>query len=149
MKLEEEIKQTRPIGGTGKAILNVLVTADRISNRTNAALKPYGISKEQYNVLRILRGQRQQPCSLQTVSERMISQTSNASRLIDKLAVRGLVARSQCPTNRRKVDLVITGSGLELLQEANRSLMDASSQYGDLSETELDQLNGLLDKLRG
>ena len=149
MRLEDEIKQTKPIGGVSKAILNVLVTADRISSRTNSVLKPFGISKEQYNVLRILRGQRGKPCPLQTISERMISQSSNASRLVDKLVAKSLVERTTCPTNRRQLDLVITAAGLNLLERADGEMSSAASQYGDLTDQEAIDLNNLLDKLRG
>ena len=117
MRIEDEIQQSKSISGKGKAIINVLVTADRISSRINGALKPLGISKEQYNVLRILRGQSPIPCALQVVSGRMISQSSNASRLVDKLVSRGLVERRLCESNRRKVDILITEPGLDLLAQ--------------------------------
>ncbi len=85
MHLEDEIKQADFADDFLKAVLNILVTADRISSATNAALKPFGVSKEQFNVLRILRGQHPDPSSLQLISERMISKSSNATRLVEKL----------------------------------------------------------------
>lgn len=137
------------MSGKGKAIINVLVTADRISSRINGALKPLGISKEQYNVLRILRGQRPNPCALQVVSERMISQSSNASRLVDKLVSRGLVERRLCECNRRRVDILITEPGLHLLAGADEKLAVLDDGYGPITNKEAETLSALLDKLRG
>ena len=149
MTLEEEIKQDHFPTGIGKAILNILVTADRISSRTNTLLKPYGISKEQFNVLRILRGQYPKPSPLQLISERMISKSSNATRLVEKLRTKGMVERCLCPTHRRKVDIVITRQGLDLLDAIDKE--QRMDRYWDdnLTEDEARELNRLLDKLRG
>ena len=149
MKLEHEIKQDQFPTALSKAILNILVTADRISSATNATLKPFGVSKEQFNVLRILRGQYPKPSTLQLISERMISKSSNATRLVEKLRTRGLVERCLCPTNRRKVDIVITQQGLDLLDAIDANDMLRSLWEGRITEEEAGELNRILDKLRG
>jgi len=81
------------------------------------ALKPYDVSLQQFNVLRILRGQKGTPANLSTIQERMVSKMSNTTRLVDKLIRKELVVRVTCPTNRRKVDISITPAGLKLLEE--------------------------------
>ena len=149
MTLEEEIKQDHFPKEIGKAILNILVTADRISGRTNTLLKPYGISKEQFNVLRILRGQFPRPSPLQLISERMISKSSNATRLVEKLRTKGLVERCLCPTNRRKVDILITQQGLDLLDAIDKEQQMDRYWDDNITQDEARELNRILDKLRG
>ena len=148
MRIEDEIKQTEFTDDFMKAVLNILVTADRLSSLTNAALKPFGVSKEQFNVLRILRGQHPNPSSLQLISERMISKSSNATRLVEKLRQKGYVERSLCPTNRRKVDILITKKGLDALEEMDPVVRSSSDDLRTLTKAESHELNRLLDKMR-
>ncbi len=148
MRIEDEIKQTEFTDDFMKAVLNILVTADRISSMANAALKPFGVSKEQFNVLRILRGQHPNPSSLQLISERMISKSSNATRLVEKLRQKGYVERSLCPTNRRKVDILITKKGLDALEEMDPMVRSSSDDLRTLTKAESHELNRLLDKMR-
>ena len=148
MRIEDEIKQTEFTDDFMKAVLNILVTADRLSSLTNAALKPFGVSKEQFNVLRILRGQHPNPSSLQLISERMISKSSNATRLVEKLRQKGYVERSLCPTNRRKVDILITKKGLDTLKELDPVVRSSSDDLRTLTKAESRELNRLLDKMR-
>ena len=148
MRIEDEIKQTSFADDFLKAVLNILVTADRLSSLTNAALKPFGVSKEQFNVLRILRGQHPNPSSLQLISERMISKSSNATRLVEKLRQKGYVERSLCPTNRRKVDILITKKGLDALEEMDPVVRSSSDDLRTLTKAESHELNRLLDKMR-
>ena len=150
MKLEKEIKHEHFENEFLKAVLNIMVTADKLSTMTNAALKPFGISKEQFNVLRILRGQYPTPCTIQQITERMISKSSNATRLVEKLRVKELVERVQCLDDRRKVDVVITKKGLELLETVDPVVRESSSQLeSNITNVEAIALNRLLDKLRG
>ncbi len=148
MKLEDEIKQARFDDDFLKAILNILVTADRISSATNATLRPFGVSKEQYNVLRILRGQHPNPATLQLISERMISQSSNATRLVEKLRTKGFVERSLCATNRRKVDILITKKGLDVLEEVDPLVVASGNRMRTITDEEARTLNKILDKMR-
>lgn len=148
MKIEEEIIQTEFTDDFFKAILNILVTADRISSMTNARLKPYDLSKEQYNVLRILRGQYPNPSTLQLITQRMISKSSNATRLVEKLRLKDLVERCACPTNRRKIDILITQKGLDLLEKLDPIVTESSNQLRQITNKEAQELNRILDKLR-
>ncbi len=131
-----------------KAILNIFLTADRLSHATNATLKPFGISKEQFNVLRILRGQSPNPASLQLVSERMISQSSNATRLVEKLRQKGFVERNQCDADRRQIDILITDKGKRLLKEVDPLVKASGEQMRKLNQKESRELNRLLEKMR-
>ena len=149
MRLEDEIKMEKFDDEFLKATLNVLVTADRISSATNAVLKPYGISKEQYNVLRILRGQHPNVSPLHLISDRMITKSSNATRLVEKLRQKGLVEREICPSNRRQVEISITDAGLKLLDTMDPDVRSSTEQLNRLSDRESRELNRLLDKLRG
>ncbi len=148
MSLEDDLKQTHFENAFLKAILNILVTADRISSATNATLKPFGLSKEQFNVLRILRGQYPNPAPLQRISERMISRSSNATRLVEKLRLKGLVERTPCLTNRRKVDIIITQKGLDLLQELDPLVKASSHSMQRITDAEAVELNRILEKMR-
>ena len=149
MKIEDEIKQKRFDSEFQKAVLNVKVTASWLSGITNNTLKPFGISAEQYNVLRILRGQYPKPSSLNTISERMVDKMSNATRLVEKLRKGDLVTREICPSNRRKVDILITQKGLDLLAELDPVMRDALKESQQVSNQELELLNSILDKMRG
>ena len=90
------------------------------------------------------------PATVKLLTERMLDKMSNASRLVDKLKEKGLVDRRECPTDRRRVDILITERGLNLLQEASTAVeQDVEATFDQLSSDEADQLSMLLDKLRG
>ncbi len=149
MKLEEEIKQEHFKNTFYKAILNIRLTESWLSNQVNQTLKPFGLSQEQYNVLRILKGQYPKPSPLQLISERMVNRMSNATRLVEKLRQGGLVTRQECPGNRRKVDILITNKGQDVLDQVKPHLESTIDQMKNLSIEEAEQLNDLLDKFRG
>ena len=148
IKLEHEIKQERFKDESEKAVINVLVTADRVSSRISSLLKPFGVSSEQYNVLRILRGQYPNPSTLSLITERMISKTSNSTRLVEKLRQKKLVERNQCDENRRRVDILITRQGLALLEELDPIMDESNRRMRTLTVEETKELNRLLDKMR-
>lgn len=101
-------------------------------NHHRLLLKPHGISPEQFNILRILRGQKGKPIALRDISNRMIDKNSNTSRLVDKLLDKGLVQREACPADRRRVDIVLTASGQQIT-EALKNIMDQEmSSLGDV-----------------
>lgn len=148
MKIEEEIKQIKFEDSFHKVVLNIRFTGNWLYNTISRVLKPYGISEEQYNVLRILKGQHPQPSPLQLISERMINRMSNATRLVEKLRRQGLVSREVCPKNRRKVDILITEQGLNLLKEIKPKLDQEMQKVNTITLKEAEQLNRLLDKIR-
>ena len=148
-KIEEAIKQAQFKDVYNKAVVNLLYTHSYLVGFQTSVLKPQDISPEQYNVLRILRGQQGKPATIAAIQERMLNTMSNASRLVDKLKTKDLVKREECPENRRKVDVLITDKGLRLLDLLEPQIAILNKKVIHLEEAELDLLNGLLDKLRG
>lgn len=148
MRIEEEIKQERFANDHQKAIINIVFTAGWINGESNSVLKPFGISIQQYNILRILRGQKGNPISVNNLIDRMLDKSSNASRLVEKLRQRGYVDRKTCEYDRRQVDVFITQAGLDFLEELIPAF-DAMHHASNLTEEEASQLSDLLDKMRG
>lgn len=132
-----------------KTLLNVMYTQNVISERFNEILKPFDLSPEQFNVLRILRGQKGNPVNMCTIQERMIAKTSNTTRLVDKLLLKDLVIREICPENRRKMEITITEKGLQLLSQLDPIVNEHEETFAkNLSISELELLNELLEKFR-
>lgn len=128
-----------------KAMLNIKYTAGWLDQVGAEILKPFNISEQQYNILRILRGANKE-ITVTQVKERMIQKSPNATRLMDKLCEKKLIDRSRCENDRRVVFVKITKKGLDLLDRINMSDFD---QYANrLTEEEAALLNQLLDKLR-
>lgn len=149
MILEKEIKQTRFVSSVQKAVLNILFTSNWISGLASKMLKPFGISPQQYNVLRILRGSAPEKLMLADISSRMIDKMSNATRLVEKLKQKSLCTRELNEQNRRKVTIGITEKGLQLLLEIEEVMKQQHHAFNEkLSVEEAETLNQLLEKLR-
>ncbi|MFD0862576.1 MarR family winged helix-turn-helix transcriptional regulator [Sungkyunkwania multivorans] len=148
MTIEEAIKATKPMDIHTKTIINLMYTSNFVVDKITEVLKEYDLSMQQYNVLRILRGQRGKPANLSTIQERMVNRMSNTTRLVDKLIAKKLVNRITCPTNRRKVEITITKNGLELLNTLEIIEGLNKQMLTDLSREEMETLNTLLDKLK-
>ena len=132
-----------------RTVLNIMYTQNVLSERFNEILKAYDLSPEQFNVLRILKGENGKPTNMCVIQERMIAKTSNTTRLVDKLLLKELVTREICPDNRRKMEIAITEKGLELLAELNPKVeCHESALSQNLTTEELEQLNYLLEKFR-
>lgn len=128
-----------------KALINIIYTANWISSHQNEFFKPYGISPQQFNILRILRGAGE-AIKVQTIKERMIERAPNATRLMDKLCDKNLIQRLPCPGDRRVVHIEITKKGLALLKDIDKNFKEDLLE--NLTEEEAIQLSGLLDKIR-
>ena len=128
-----------------KALINVMYTAHWISNHLNVFFKPFDLSPQQYNILRILRGA-EGPIPTQIVKERMIDRAPNATRLMDKLCAKGLMRRKACAEDRRVVHVEITKAGLALLDKIGSD--PNTHLLKNLSQAEAKQLSALLDKIR-
>ncbi len=149
MKIEAIIKSNVSLSDAKKVILNILYTQNVVNDNFSELLKPYDLSGEQYNVLRILRGQKGCPANMCIIQERMLAKSSNTTRLIDKLLVKELVTREVCPDNRRKMEVLITQKGLDILAELDPKVEQHEHQFADnLNAEELIQLNFLLEKYR-
>lgn len=149
MKIEDVIKSTAPMENSKKIILNIMYTQNILAEKFNEILKPYDISGEQYNVLRILRGQKGSPANMCVIQERMLAKTSNTTRLVDKLLLKELVTREVCPVNRRKIEVAITRKGLDVLKELDPKVRDHEETFSkNLNEEEIVVLDQLLEKYR-
>lgn len=149
MKIEDVIKTKISLEDSTKIILNVLYTQSVLTENMNEILKPYEISGEQYNVLRILRGQKGSPANMCMIQERMLAKTSNTTRLVDKLLLKNLVTRNVCPANRRKIEVLITQKGLDMLHELAPKILEHELSFSkNLDTEELENLNHLLEKYR-
>lgn len=149
MKIEDVIKTNVEMEISKKAVLNIIYTQNVITEHFNEILKPYDLSGEQYNVLRILRGQKGCPANMCLIQERMLAKTSNTTRLVDKLLLKELVTREVCPENRRKIEVLITQKGLAVLSELDPKITENENKFSNnLSNNELEQLNELLEKFR-
>lgn len=149
MKIEEIIKSTVPMDNSKKIILNVLYTQNVLTENFNEILKPYDLSSEQYNVLRILRGQKGNPINMCMIQERMLAKTSNTTRLVDKLLLKEYVSRDVCAENRRKIEVLITQKGLDVLEELDPKVTAHEEFFSkNLNEEEIILLNQLLEKFR-
>ena len=127
-----------------------MFTGGWLNARTCQALKPYKLSHQQYNVLRILRGAPGHSANLCEIRARMLDRMSNATRLVEKLRLKGLLTRETCADNRRKVDIRLTDKGLQLLAVLDDTLNGLhDGRARQLTDAEAAQLNALLDKMRG
>ena len=148
--IEEEIKQKKFPNIYTKTDVNLLFTSGWLQNNYARFFKNYGISQQQFNVLRILRGQHPKEVMLSQITERMIDKMSNATRLVEKLRQKGLVTRELNNESRRKVDINITTKGLKLLEEIDEVMYAQvpPPHFSNVTKQELEQLNLILDKIR-
>jgi len=149
MKIEEIIKTKAPLLQSKKLMLNITYTHSVVTDKFNELLKPLDLSSEQFNVLRILRGQKGNPANMSVIQERMLTKNSNTTRLIDKLLLKDLVTRDVCAQNRRKIEIMITQKGLDTLALLDPMVEAHENMYANnLSSDEMDTLNNLLEKYR-
>lgn len=149
MKIEEAIQQKQFKSEFIKADINIMYTCSWLSLIKKQLLSDFKISWQQFNLLRILKGQFPNPSPLKNLSERMIDRTSNTSRLVDKLVDKGFAERSVCPDDRRRVDIIISQKGIDLVDEASKVIEGGlTTIMKRLTEEEATTLNDLLDKVR-
>ncbi len=148
MKSEEALSQENFSCEQEKAFVNIVYTANTFYLQEVKRLKPHGISPEQYNVLRILRGSHPRKMNLLDISRRMLDRNSNATRLVEKLRMKGLVDRKPSDKDRRQVEICITNEGLNLLKLLDRDSLIWGNKNRELAETEAEILNKLLEKMR-
>ena len=147
-ELENILNSTSNLADSKATVISIFHINTIIKDALLHKLKPYELSVEQYNVLRILRGQKGNPLNLQDIQKRMINKMSNTTRLVDKLLKKDFVKRSICENNRRKVEILITKNGLDTLKQLDQQITDTEERItSSLSEIEIKQLNKLLLKL--
>ena len=149
MKFEEEIKQKKFASLGQKAFLNLVFTSNYLQGKMRDYLKPYGLTLQQYNVLRILRGRYPEAANPSEIKSVMLDKNPDLTRLCDRLVMNGWISREIDNSNRRKVQIVINQAGLDMLSAMDESVRDISEKLDVLSDEENIILSDLLDKMRG
>lgn len=148
MEIEKAIRQKKFKDPYERALVNLLYTSSRVEYAQTAVFRDYGLSMQQYNILRILKGRFPEPITVNMLIERMIDKSSNASRIVEKLRLKGFAERKVSPDDRRRVDIFITEKGEDILAQATEALYDLHDRARSLSDEEADTLNALLNKMR-
>lgn len=149
MRLEEEIKQPKFKSEHQKSLINLMYTYNQLISQMNDYFKKHDLTRQQYNVLRILRGQNKKPVTVNLIKERMLDKMSDASRIIQRLKTKDLVECHQDVEDRRALAVVISKKGLDLLETIDKETGGFESFTKKLTEDEAKQFNELLDKVRG
>jgi DNA-binding MarR family transcriptional regulator len=149
LKIEQAIKQKKFESDAQKAYLNILYTASWLQSESRDLYKKHGITSQQYNVLRILRGQYPNHANPKYIKDVMLDKNPDLTRLCDRLLKLGLIARAACPENRRKMNIGITEQGLALLEKIDPEVSNYFEQIAGQGQVNFALLSDLLDSMRG
>ncbi len=148
MRLEQEINQTREFKSSRqKLMVNIFFTNSWLQGEVKKFLKPFDITTQQYNILRILRGA-EKPISTSIIRERMLDKMSDTTRMINRMIKKSWVSKVTCLSDKRLVDVQITSIGLSLLENIDKEMQSFQAKLDSLDHKEIDTINELLDKLR-
>lgn len=148
MGIQEEIKQKGFRSSFQKAFINIIYTNNWLQEQVRSMLSGEGLTNQQFNVLRILRGSHPEPLSTLQIRERMLDKMSDTSRIVDRLMKKDFVTKITCPTDKRLVDVCITDLGLEKLAQIDKKEVLIDQSLHNLSPEEAETLSQLLDKIR-
>lgn len=149
MDIKSAIKQKAPFRSAHhKAFVNLMFTHGWIITRSNAFFKAHGITRQQYNILRILNGSKK-PLTTSNIRDRLLDKMSDTTRVIDRMIKRGLVQKKTNTEDRRLVDITMTNEGQKILNDVDKKAEDMDKILGNLTIAEAEQLSDLLDKCRG
>lgn len=149
MKLEDELKQTKPFKNEmQKLVLNISVTSSWLNSIISEKLKPFDLTPPQYNVLRILKGKHPDCYCNQEITQRMIDKSSNATRIVDKLVEKKLATRSEDKGDRRLVNIKITDKGIKLLNDIDKTPYSDNTKIKSFNTEKAKLMNEWLDELR-
>jgi DNA-binding MarR family transcriptional regulator len=149
MRIEDEIQSTKFEDNYQKVVINVAYTSGWLNNLIKPEFEKFNLTQQQFNILRILRGQYPKPATVNLLKERMIDKMSDASRIVDRLIQKGLVSRCTNKSDRRAVDIRISDEGLTVLSQMDIEVRSKEYLKNNLTEEEAAKLSDLLDKLRG
>ena len=149
MRIDDEIQSTNFEDSYHKAVINIAYTQGWLANALRCQFERHKLTPQQFNVLRILRGQYPSPATVNLIKERMLDKMSDASRIVDRLVQKGLVSRCTNNKDRRAVDIRISELGMQILAKMDDEIKTKDLLKNNLSEEEAAQLSDLLDKLRG
>lgn len=148
MKLEDVLKTNKFNDEVHKATLNILYTSYWMRDNMSGVMKDIGITSEQFNILRILKGKHPEAMCVKDIGSRMIEKSSNVPRILDRLVAKGLVMRSTSKEDKRETIISLTDTGIKTLQAANEALATINKQTIGINNDEATMLNQLLEKLR-
>ncbi len=148
MKLEQALQSSKFSSPTQKAGLNILYTAWWLKTLISRQLKTLGLTHEQYNVLRILKGKHPDCMCVKDIGCRMIEKNSNVPRIIDRLELKKLVSRSTSAIDKRETVMTLTKEGINILELSNSKVNEVFAESVELNEEEAIHLNDLLEKIR-
>ncbi|MBU2913083.1 MULTISPECIES: MarR family winged helix-turn-helix transcriptional regulator [Reichenbachiella] len=149
MGLGADIKQEGFKSEFDKVVVNLMFTSNWLNQEEFYMFKPYGLTTQQYNTLRILRGQYPNAATINLIIERLLDRMSNASRIVDKLVGKGLVTREVNKKDKRAVDVKINDEGLKLLEEIDEKLYAFTARINTFTDDECRAINAFLDRFRG
>ena len=149
MKISEEIKQRKFKSVHQKAHINTIFTANWLIDNTKKLLKPFGITHQQFNVLKILKGRYPNSCAAYDIKEVMLDKGPDLTRLVDRLINKRYITRSVCVENRRKLDITINDKGLTLVKKIEPKLGIQFIEQKKITKKEAKELSRILDKMRG
>lgn len=149
MQLQKEIQASRFESVYQQAVVNVVFTCNWYNDKFKQAMLPYGITMQQFNVLRILRGQHPKPSTINLIKARILDKMCDASRIVERLVQKQLVVKEPNESDKRSVDILITEKGLSLLRQMDHEVDLSTPVSSNLTNEEAEQLNLLLDKMRG
>lgn len=148
MSLEEELKVSRFQNQRHRLSVNIMYTNNWMTSQMQKVFRNHGVTNQQYNILRILRGKYPLPCTIHELREKMLDKQPDVSRLLDRIQAKGLVERKPNDSDRRKMDVVISLPGLELLSTMEGAVAGFDDFFSNLNDSEIEALNDLLDKVR-
>ena len=149
MSLSKDIQQKEFRSEYQKAILNIMYTHNFVVAEMSEVFKPFDVTRQQYNVLRILRGQYPNPASINLIKDRMLDKMSDTSRIVERLRLKGLITRTEAMKDKRLAEIKISEAGMQLLEKMESPVVRFEEMLHTLSVQETRQLNALLDKIRG
>jgi len=149
MRIDDEIQSSNFEDNYHKAVINVTYTYGWLTNAFRCQFERYNLTQQQFNILRILRGQYPKPATINLLKERMLDKMSDASRIVDRLVQKGLVSRCTNSKDRRAVDIRISEKGMDILAKMDEEFKTKDVLKNNLTEEEAGQLSDLLDKFRG
>ena len=149
MKIEDEIQSSKFEDIYHKTVINISYTYSWMNNLLRFSFEKYNLTSQQFNVLRILRGQHPKPATINLIKERMLDKMSDASRIVDRLVQKELVSRCTNNNDRRAVDIHISTKGMDILSKMDSEFKTSDLFKHNLTEEEAATLSNLLDKMRG
>src|SRR5882762_10900231 len=149
MRIDEEIQSSKFENNYHKVVINISYTYSWVNNQSRHLFEKNNITLQQFNILRILRGQYPKPATVNLLKDRMVDKMSDASRIVDRLVQKGMVSRCTNTKDRRAVDIRISDQGLAILAKMDEDFKIKDLLQNNLTEEEAGQLSDLLDKLRG